>query len=840
MIHKDRYTTLKSLLSRWRIQRGIESVLWALSFGILATAFIYVFDENPKFLRLIFSTTILVSLLAFFQHFRLWSTGQQEIIRYLNRTYPELEDSADLLLVSDDDLSGLAVVQKSRMTETLAKIHHQIRLPHRMGWAFLCLCFAGLAGAGVFYGKPYFTKEKIALAEQETIQNTSSISPSISKKTKLPELIIKKVRLQYTPPAYTRLPSETADSPNLKAPQFSQLKWTIQFSRSIKNGFIAFQNEEKIPLTQQSRTTYTAEMPLEKTGLYTITFTDKQGKTKVSDYYKLEAIPDVSPDIAIKGLEPYKEYFFDTLTTVSFTAKVKDDYGITAARMVATLSRGEGEAVKFRDDTLFFDQSFDGNRSYELSHTLRLRDLDMEPGDELYLHIEATDNRRPKKQTARTFKYIIAFEDTASINFSMEGTMALDRMPAYFRSQRQIIIDTEKLVAQKGKMSTTAFNETSNGIAADQKILRLRYGRFLGEEFETVIGEVSEERGETAVLREERGETAALREARSEKREEHEHDHKEEGHNPQLATHQHEEGILNTEHRITNDEGETHEHDNSQHATHQHEERISNTEHQITNSEGETKQPDNPQPATHQHDNTSTHQHNHDHGHDHEEGETENLLEAYMHIHDNMEEATFFDQSTAAKLRASLAKMWEAELQLRLYQPARALEHEYAALKLLKEVQQASRVYVERIGFEAPTIKVAEKRLTGELDDIKNTAIQKDNTPDDLYPAMREAVLVLEKLRQENRAPNHPEQHLLNDAGSELAGLALVRPGNYFVALQQLKLLTDGVVPKSALSLYLTAVQETFVQALPDTEYEPAPRHYTSERLAKLYLNFLK
>ena len=74
--------------------------------------------------------------------------------------------------------------------------------------------------------------------------------------------------------------------------------------------------------------------------------------------------------------------------------------------------------------------------------------------------------------------------------------------------------------------------------------------------------------------------------------------------------------------------------------------------------------------------------------------------------------------------------MWDAELHLRMGEPQKALPYEYQALKLIKEVQQASRVYVERVGFEPPEIKVAEKRLSGELDEIqtplnKNLCIQR-------------------------------------------------------------------------------------------------------------------
>jgi hypothetical protein len=61
-------------------------------------------------------------------------------------------------------------------------------------------------------------------------------------------------------------------------------------------------------------------------------------------------------------------------------------------------------------------------------------------------------------------------------------------MPEYFRSQRQIIIDSEKLLREKKRITKQNFNERSNELGYDQKVLRLRYGQFLGEEFESGVG----------------------------------------------------------------------------------------------------------------------------------------------------------------------------------------------------------------------------------------------------------------------------------------------------------------------------------------------------------------
>jgi uncharacterized protein (UPF0335 family) len=66
----------------------------------------------------------------------------------------------------------------------------------------------------------------------------------------------------------------------------------------------------------------------------------------------------------------------------------------------------------------------------------------------------------------------------------VEGTLGADLMPDYFRSQRQLIIDTQKLIKERRSLSKKDFNFKSNELGFDQKALRLKYGQFMGDETE--------------------------------------------------------------------------------------------------------------------------------------------------------------------------------------------------------------------------------------------------------------------------------------------------------------------------------------------------------------------
>ena len=89
-----------------------------------------------------------------------------------------------------------------------------------------------------------------------------------------------------------------------------------------------------------------------------------------------------------------------------------------------------------------------------LSKKLDLDNMKMKPGDELYFYVEASDLKTPVPNISRSETYFAVIRDTITYEFSVEGTLGVDRMPDYFRSQRQLIIDTEELIS---KRKTTIF-----------------------------------------------------------------------------------------------------------------------------------------------------------------------------------------------------------------------------------------------------------------------------------------------------------------------------------------------------------------------------------------------
>ncbi len=446
-------------------------------------------------------------------------------------------------------------------------------------------------------------------------------------------------QLRIQPPAYTKLPIKSQEELEAKAIKGSILTWNLGFrDASDLEVFLVNSAGEKLPFSPKNQVFELTEQ-LISSGIYSIQAFQDEISVFESDFYTLEAIEDQGPEIIPEEKEIYRYHFPRNPSSLNLKAKISDDFQVMEVFLVATLARGKGENVKFRESRFpVLTQAF---KEKEAAYLLDFKALDFQPGDELYYYWAAMDNKQPEANISRTDTYFIKYVDENDQSDAAIEGMVVQFLPEYFRSQRQIIIDTEKLIAERGKKTDKEFGFTSNEIGYDQKLLRLRYGQYMGEEFESAAGggSMENESGDLLIG--------------------YMHLHDQEGENEVEVGESH----------------EGHSHEGHSHA-----------EEEVAETSAGTG--------------------------------IENLLSEYMHAHDSEEVNTYFEQSTKGALKAALEQMWQAELYLRLFEPEKSLPFQYKALELLKTVQQKSRVYVKRTGYDPPPIKENEKRLSGELKDL--------------------------------------------------------------------------------------------------------------------------
>lgn len=559
-----------------------------------------------------------------------WRLPLDETCSKLDARFAELQDSSGLLLQDPEQLSPLARLQRSRTADTLQQLLNADRLKvfHPAS-----LRSPLLAAIGATLGLASY----VALGQLQgasTADRLAYISGSGTERAQMAQPILEAVTT-IEPPAYTNLPRRT-QSLDVQAPEGSRVTWRITLEQPAyalrmvaAEKTFDFATQEALP-SRSWKVTRT----LLDTDFYQLSLLENnQGNSR--DNYRLQ------PEIYNIELEPDRppEYTFDypkdNVTVVNgergkqasllnVSVSVSDDYQLVEADLLLTLASGSGENVRFRNERIklqpaSIDIDADGSTNH-YRFNIPVERYEIESGDELYWYLEARDNRTPEANVRKSQHFIIRWPQEEIFGLSDAEGMAIKILPEYFRSQRQLIIDTEALLEQEKQITPQAFRKRAENLAYEQNLLRMRYGRFLGEEDSAM-----EHSDDSAEAEETHGD---------------QDDHT--GH----------------------DDADSHAGESSQRF-----------------------------------------------------GDATGVVAAAGHQHDSSEHATLFDPQTKELLRSALNAMWSAWRDLSVIEPRASLPHQHSALRYIKEVQQASRIYLQRVGFEAPALDET-RRLSGEMEEI--------------------------------------------------------------------------------------------------------------------------
>lgn len=473
---------IQNLKRRYLLTRSLEIVLYSVAAFLLTYAFTGLFTAQPEWKIGIASMTGLIVASERTIHYKLLSLNHTAFIQFLNQHYPQLEESADLFL---KDNSSLNLLQQLQLQKTLVKfnvLYPEIKLPN----SILQSAIVFTAGVIFYFGLTAFVPKPIVGRDshfESPLENiTGNAEPTIA--------IINKLTIQITPPEYTSIKPFTAETPGIIIPEGSRVTWTATFSSTVEEAKILLSGNDSVTMRSSDLLNFSTRSEISESGFYQVQWKD-QNEIVTSDYYKIEVVKDQVPKLSIDNLNQFTQLSFSDKLLVNVKSTLRDDYGLSDASIIATVSKGSGESVKFREERLRFDSPTKiSGKDIQGEVTLNLNKLGLEPGDELYFYVEAFDNKVSVHNYNRTETFFIALQDTTTTTYIEDEGLGVDLMPEYFRSQRQIIIDTEKLLKDRKKISKQEFNSTSNELGYDQKVLRLRYGQFLGEEFEGAIGKV--------------------------------------------------------------------------------------------------------------------------------------------------------------------------------------------------------------------------------------------------------------------------------------------------------------------------------------------------------------
>jgi hypothetical protein len=470
-------TALNIVQKRWRMRIFLKCLTWLALIAVCA--FLLDWMTNLEWFWLLGAATLSIVFIGL--ELRRLPT-QDDLIRLVNRQFDQVEYSTDLLFITPTN--ELHALQQMRVNAALKQQLPAFEYPVR--WKDLLITTivltVGIVGGTLLFGG----------SSSENIEVGESASANLKDETFVPidSVFMTSHRAVVRPPAYTQLKSKSYESLDISVPEQSFIRWDLKFNGSPNAVWLSINGGDSLALTSKDEL-YQVGQKVLKSSLYTINYLDDKDRLVSSPYYELNVVPDEAPEIVVNGIPPFQRLDYKRGISIDVNVSIADDYGLTDGYIVATITKGAGESVKFREQKIALPGKVGGKKIVR-PVSFDLDKLDMEPGNELYFYVTAFDNKIPKAQQSRTDTYFIILKDTAKVEFSLQGALGVDLMPDFFRSQLQIIIDTKKLIEDKNQLSAYDFNFESNALGYDQKQLRLKYGQFIGEEEDSGL-EVEEE-----------------------------------------------------------------------------------------------------------------------------------------------------------------------------------------------------------------------------------------------------------------------------------------------------------------------------------------------------------
>lgn len=389
------------------------------------------------------------------------------LVRRLD-AHPVAQDSADLLFADTATLNPLQQLQRDRISRTVHGAMPDLRTPWPRRW-LLASWLGGLLVTVLAVGWP------APGAPLPVLPGTAAPEASVALPPRL-----QSARLQIRAPAYTGQAARTQTALDAKVVQGSALDWSLRFTAQPSKAALQLHDGTRIALRRDGEA-WVAQWRVSRPTLYRIVTEPALSAPRL---YRLDVVPDrppsvrvIAPDRTLVLAAPGQRQW-----TLQFEAS--DDFGVAAsAELALTLAQGSGENITFREQRIALTGTGPATQR-RFARTLDLAALGAGPGNDVIAQLHVRDNHTPTPQTAQSTSLILRLPSEEQVlGADLEG-MVKKTLPAYFRSQRQIIIDAEALIKQRGNLSAQEFVKRSDAIGVDQRILRLRYGQFLGEESE--------------------------------------------------------------------------------------------------------------------------------------------------------------------------------------------------------------------------------------------------------------------------------------------------------------------------------------------------------------------
>ena len=457
---------IRSLQKKWTVNTVLSYSLLSMAFTLLLSTVLIRFFQVPWWWSIPVFIVCFAALLFIYSS---WKVSEINMAMFLNQQFPQLEESSGLLLKPSETLNLLEKLQVKKVEQVIAQLKTPPSFYRKLIRSALVLLAVMAVSSALYFVPVHHASSRGSVSSNKTMAGAlpEKILPNVSS-----------IQVTVRPPAYTGKDSRTQNLFNVKAEEGADVRWQIKTTVPAESLQLLINGTTVVPLssTNGNKHLWSVEKNIRSSGFYQLKIDGR-----LSELYTLEMIKDAPPVIIMRKPAAYTVVDYGQPQQITMSVSIEDDYGIREASVSATTTSGSGEGVKFKEQKLPFTNFSGGARRYDLQKLLDLPALGVKPGDELYFYVRSVDNFN---QESRSEVYMISIPDTAQL-MSIDGLASgVDIKPEYFRSERQIIIETEQLLKDQKTIPAEAFKNKSNDLGIDQKLLRLRYSKFLGDESE--------------------------------------------------------------------------------------------------------------------------------------------------------------------------------------------------------------------------------------------------------------------------------------------------------------------------------------------------------------------
>jgi hypothetical protein len=465
----SRETPFDDLLARWRTRRGWAAALDVAAFLVVPAALAILVVGSALWVGGAFVIVLLLAVLGGLRGGRESARDRQLLARHVDRVLLPVQESSDLLAGSAP-ASLLGRLQRERALAALAAAEPAALLPRRrLRRALLRLAVAGSIG--------------VAILTVGTRSTGTAIlgSPSAATPAPLAPPRIESVEMVVHPPAYTGRPPRRLAGGDGAVEEGARVEWTVTTSGPVARADLVWVDGET-PLDLDPAGIASGSRRIDRSQIYAIRAATADGRETRSPYARLTVIADQAPAVrVVLPAEPVVDLDPQAVGALGIEVEARDDHGVAAVDLVLTLVTGIGEGLTF-DETRTPLESGAGER---YRRRLDLANLGLAAGSELYVIAEARDRRAPDPNLGRSQPLRIRIGAPSARSADLARGVVLARPEDAFRSQRQIIIDTQRLIAEAPQLTRAEFERRSQSLGFDQMALRQRYGELLGEESES-------------------------------------------------------------------------------------------------------------------------------------------------------------------------------------------------------------------------------------------------------------------------------------------------------------------------------------------------------------------